>query len=295
MLNNVKIGIIGGDARQSMIGKRLSEYGYEVAVWGVKDFSSGEAVRCVDWKSAVEKSRAVILPFPAFPDGKYIIESNGGAESITLSQIISSMAKDSILFAGRMDDVVIRTAEYHGIKTIDFFDDEILQIKNAVPTAEAAIEIALREMPITLYGARTVVCGYGRIGKILSRLLNSFGAKVYVSARNDADLACIEIDGNHAVRYGDQFLEIIEKTDVLFNTVPTKIIDNDIIEKMSACRLIIDLASKDGGVDFNAASEKGIKSIHALALPGKTAPVSAGEIIAECILNILIKQGVIPA
>ena len=54
--------------------------------------------------------------------------------------------------------------------------------------------------------------------------------------------------------------------------------------------LLIDLASKPGGVAFDAARELGVRTIWALSLPGKTAPISAGEIILETIENCLTEQ-----
>jgi len=44
-------------------------------------------------------------------------------------------------------------------------------------------------------------------------------------------------------------------------------------------------------VDFDAASRLGVKVIWALSLPGKVAPVTSGEIIAETVLNILSERG----
>ena len=54
---------------------------------------------------------------------------------------------------------------------------------HAVPTAEGAIQIAMEELPITLHGAKTLVIGYGRLGKLLSHRLSAMGAKVSVAAR----------------------------------------------------------------------------------------------------------------
>ena len=51
--------------------------------------------------------------------------------------------------------------------------------------------------------------------------------------------------------------------------------------------LLIDLASRPGGVDFNAAAELQIKTIWALSLPGRVAPKSAGQIIKTTILNMI--------
>ena len=50
---------------------------------------------------------------------------------------------------------------------------------------------------------------------------------------------------------------------------------------------IIDLASRPGGVDSDAALRYGIRVIRALSLPGKVAPISAGRILADCVLRQL--------
>ena len=295
MLKNAKIGIIGGDMRQMALCRRLSDNGFEVAAWGIEQGDIGGAVRCADWKSALEKSSAVILPLPSFSGDKYMISSRICKEHVTLSQILYGMPKDAVLLGGKLDSVVKNSASHHNIKVVDFFESEEFQIKNAIPTSEGAIEIAMRELPITIYGSRTLVCGYGRIGKILSLMLNKLGAKVYVSARSDSDLAYIEALGNTAVRYTDNtFYSAAGIADVVFNTVPNKILDKTVIENMSRCKLIVDLASGAGGTDFDSAEKKGITCIHALALPGKVAPVSAGEILGDCILSILLKRGVLP-
>ena len=54
--------------------------------------------------------------------------------------------------------------------------------------------------------------------------------------------------------------------------------------------LLIDLASAPGGVDFKMAKNLGVRAIHALALPGKYSPRSAGEIIESTILTILKEE-----
>jgi len=40
-------------------------------------------------------------------------------------------------------------------------------------------------------------------------------------------------------------------------------------------------------VDFDAAKKLDLKVIHALSLPGKVAPLTAGTIIGDTILNII--------
>lgn len=159
-------------------------------------------------------------------------------------------------------------------------------ITNAVPTAEGAIEIAMSETPITLHGSKCLVTGYGRIGKILAKMLRGIGAKVSVEARKYADLALIEGHSCEAIALGE-LAHHVGEYDIIFNTVPTMLFDREILCKVKKDALIIDLASRPGGVDFDAAAELGVKVIWALSLPGKVAPVSAGAIIKDTIVNVL--------
>jgi len=69
--------------------------------------------------------------------------------------------------------------------------------------------------------------------------------------------------------------------------VPALLFDRRVLSALPAEAVVIDLASKPGGVDFTAAGELGVKTIWALSLPGKVAPISSGETIKDTILNIL--------
>ena len=51
--------------------------------------------------------------------------------------------------------------------------------------------------------------------------------------------------------------------------------------------LIVDLASRPGGTDFDAAARCGHKAIHALSLPAACAPETAGEIVARTVREML--------
>ena len=78
---------------------------------------------------------------------------------------------------------------------------------------------------------------------------------------------------------------------LVFNTVPTMIFGREQLSRFGKDTLFIDLASKPGGIDITSAQELGRKVIWALGLPGKTSPVTAGEIIAETIDNMLTERG----
>jgi len=83
----------------------------------------------------------------------------------------------------------------------------------------------------------------------------------------------------------------LKKADVVFNTVPAKLLNYTALSMLKSGTPVIDLASKPGGVDFEAARTLGTNIVWALSLPGKTAPVTAGEIICSTVLTIMEEYG----
>ena len=295
MYATVKIGILGGDMRQTALARRLSNLGFTVETWGLpREADIGLAKRRDDWQDAMAGCRAVILPLPVSFDGVRVHAPFAGGYELRVSHLLDIFPADTLLIGGKFDFGIVETAKENNIPLLDYFECEELQIKNAVPTAEGALEIALRELPITLLGAKTLVLGYGRIGKTLAAMLKSLNASVTVAARRQEGLAYISVNGFDGVRFGSaEYHRSAEQADVIFNTVPAKVLDAVMIEKLQGRCLIIDLASGKGGVDFATARARGIKAIHALSLPGKVAPDTAGNIICDCVLEFLIREGVV--
>ena len=77
----------------------------------------------------------------------------------------------------------------------------------------------------------------------------------------------------------------------MVNTVPAQVLNRPELEDLMPGCLILDLASKPGGVDLAAAGELGLTVIWALSLPGKVAPVTAGAAIKSTIYNMLRELG----
>ena len=146
-------------------------------------------------------------------------------------------------------------------------------------------------MPITLHDCKALILGFGRIGKILAKMLQGLGVKVFVEARKYSDIAWIKSYGYKPV-YINELGDYLGKMDVIFNTIPHIVLDANMLGKLKNDCLIIDLASKPGGVDFERAKGMGIKVIWALSLPGKVAPITAAKFIKETIYNILEELGV---
>ena len=176
-----------------------------------------------------------------------------------------------------------------GIRVFDYFEREELAVNNAVPTAQGVIKIAMENMKITVHGAQCAVTGYGRTAKVLADMLAALGAHVTVAARKCSDLAWARTGGLNAVNISE-LMKTAPELDLLVNTVPSLVLDCKTLSALRRDCLVIDIASAPYGTDFACARELGLNVIVPGSLPGKTAPKTAGELIADAILNI-IKEG----
>ena len=145
---------------------------------------------------------------------------------------------------------------------------------------------------ITLHGSKCIVLGFGRCGKVLAHLLKGIGADLSVEARSAVDLAYIESYGYKPIPL-NELTDNIGEYDFIFNTIPFLILDERKLKKIKKDCLVIELASKPGGIDFKAAKKLGIKVIDGQSLPGKVAPETAAKIIFDTILNAYGEVGVI--
>ena len=159
----------------------------------------------------------------------------------------------------------------------------------AVPTAEGALQVAMERLPVTLRGAECLVLGYGRIGKLLAHRLQGLGARVTVAARKYGDLAWAEAFGWRALPISG-LSGALGEMQVIFNTVPSLILDRDLLAELTPGCLCVELASRPG-IDLAAAEELGLTAVWARGLPGKTAPVTAAAAIRDTLYHILEERG----
>lgn len=302
MQTNIKLALLGGDARQLSVAKELSVGGFLTELWGIdKAFCySPDIGLCDNWGRVIDGCSALILPLPASADGVRVNCPllNEQAE-IKISKVLDLLPKETLILGGRFSPSVKQMITDKGFRLLDYFLREELQIKNAVPTAEGAIAIAMNELSVTISGASVAILGYGRIGKILAEKLKALNAKVTVAARKLTDLAmaqCLGLDILPII-INDQentLSALSTGYHVIFNTVPSWILSKDIVKVLDPNTLVIDLASAPGGIDITAANLRGIRVVRALSLPGKSSPVTAGKIIAQTIVQILKEEGIAP-
>lgn len=286
-----KFAVVGGDLRQISVANALARKNYAVSAYGFSKTEAfdGKVALPTSLEDCLRGAGTVVLPLPCSSDDK-TVNTVGFEKGIALKELFLLAPSGAAVYGGRISESVRRQAEEAGLSPFDYFACEEVEILNAVPTAEGAVQIAMEETLITLHGAQAMVIGYGRIGKILSRYLRALGAEVTVLARKERDLAWIQANGLKGAHVS-KLASLLERQDVIFNTAPARLVGERELQCMRDDAVFIDLASKPGGVDFEAARMAGKKVIWALSLPGKVAPITAGRIIADTILRMKEQKG----
>lgn len=286
MIKKRKFGIIGGDLRALYLAKSLNKDGNEVRICGTEKLNSRQIFQTDTPDNVINSSDYIILPTPVTRDNKTINAPYSLKELLIDKKFLDSV-KGKIIFGGIIPDILkqidkkVKNKSY----SVEDYYTENFKILNSIPTAEGAIKIALEEKHSTICQSKCLVIGYGKIGKILSKILKNMGAYVTVSARKSTDRAWACAEGYKSVNILET--QEIYDYDFIFNTVPHILLNENILKSLRKDVLIIDLASPPGGVDKEAASKLNIKSIHALAIPGKYFPESAAEIIKSEIYSIM--------
>jgi len=283
-MRRLNIWVLGGDLRQNKLAEALAEDEHSVHTYALGD--AGPGVQREQSLCGVELADCVILPLPV-GDGT-ALNAPLAEETAALSDVFSALRPGQVVCGGMVDSAVQRLAEEYGLTIRDYFAREELAVINAVPTAEGAIQLAMEELPITLWGSRALVVGFGRLGRALAPRLAALGAQVSVSARKYADLAWAETQGFGTERTGE-LAGWLCGYDVIFNTVPHRVLNRAELADLKPGCLVIDLASRPGGVDLSAAGELGVKVVWALSLPGRVAPVTAGRAIQTAVYHILLE------
>ncbi|PWM45051.1 MAG: dipicolinate synthase subunit DpsA [Clostridiales bacterium] len=287
MSNNSAFSVIGGDLRQIRVANGLFKDGFPVRIFGFEKYE-GIKLNIAGEKTlekAITGAKYIILPLPCSTDS-INLNAPFAEKEIKLEKIYKKASPGTVILGGKIPNI---PSFRRDLKIIDYFEREELQILNAIPTAEGAIQTAMEEYPKTIHDSDCLIVGYGRIGKVLASRLAGLGAHVSVSARKYSDLSWISTNGFTPCRT-EGIAEIISGFDIIFNTVPAPVIGEKELTAAKQGALFIDLASKPGGIDFETARTLGVSTVWSLSLPGKVAPITAGDIIKQTILNIISQE-----
>lgn len=276
--------VLGGDMRQVHLARLLQADGWTVRTWGLE---KGGGIAPVPLHQALEPT-LVILPLPVSRDGTLYLPLTDTA--LQADTLWPRLRGDQLLLGGMTGSLGQRLWLEHGLTLLDYYQREEVQLLNAVPTAEGAIQRAMEATDTTVQGAACLITGYGRVGQALARRLQALGAAVTVAARSHGDLARARADGLQALPYSELAGHMAAFA-VIFNTVPAQVLDASLLAETPPECALLELASPPGGIHREAAEKLKRRVIDAPGLPGRTAPRTAAEIIQRSIYHILEERG----
>lgn len=285
------ISIIGGDLRIVKLAELLAKDNFKIKTYAIEEAEELNKIQniknCNTLDETIENTEIVIGPIP-LSSNNIQINTPFSKKVITLEELAKKI-KNKKFIAGNIKKEFYEYSQNNNSEIIDLLKKEELTILNTISTAEGAIQIAMEETIKTIHSSNILILGFGRVGKTLANILKGIGANVYCEARKNEDLAWIKTYGYEPIDLNN-LNENLNKFDIIMNTIPALVLKEKEINCLKKDCLLIDLASSPGGIDIKAAKEKGIKTIWALALPGKVAPLTSAEFIRDTIYNILEKN-----
>ncbi len=262
----MNVCVMGGDLRNFFLAKLLSKEKHEVKVYGFEKIENFK--ECETYENMLSSSEIVVLPIP-FTKDKKTINMPLSNRNIRIQELVYYLENKTI-FAGNIPEDIQEILKEKQNEVIDFMQKEEFAVLNAIPTAEAIIEIILKNTNKILQGSHCLILGFGRIGKVLAHKLQGLSVDVTCMITN-------EIEKAWAVAYGYEITTIqklqnyyakIKQYDIIINTIP-KIIFKEELKEIKKETLVIDLASKPYGIDRKIVEEENINFIEALGLPRK--------------------------
>lgn len=288
MLTGMQIAVIGGDARQLEIVRKLTELDAKLSLVGFEQLDHAFTGAVKEKIDEVDFSNidSIILPVPGTNlEGQ--VETIFSNEKVCLvEEMLLKTPPHCSVYSGITNSYLSGITKKANRRLVQLFERDDVAIYNSIPTVEGTIMMAIQHTDFTIHGSNIVVLGLGRVGMSVARTFSALGASVKVGARKSEHIARITEMGLTPFQL-NELDQNVRDVDICINTIPHHIVSASVISKMPAHTLIIDLASKPGGTDFRYAEKRGIKALLAPGLPGIVAPKTAGQILANVLSQLL--------
>lgn len=319
MYQTYDFAIVGGDKRQVYMAKNLLANGYSVITYGLNlsdaDISDidipatnnsdmsifGTSLDCSNvvgltaadltaksLADAIDSSKVILTPIPLSKDKKNILSVTKEVD-LTISNLMDLLQEGHTLYGGCLSKELMDHCDNLGIYYEDFMEQEEVTLFNTIATAEGTLAEAIINSTTNLHGSSCLILGFGRCAKTLADKLKNLCDSVTISARSDLALAEANTFSFKVLPL-DRLEEQISDYQFIFNTIPTLILTDNLLESTRKDVLIIDIASAPGGVDFSAAERLGRKAKLCLGLPGRYAPEASAAYLTSYLLTSLGKK-----
>jgi dipicolinate synthase subunit A len=273
----LRIAVVAGDEREQEIARLAAAQGAQVRAFGFPWPPDGidGVTAAASATEALAGADYALFPIPGIAaDGSLFAPEHPDPIVVTEADL-GGMAAGAAIILGIADERLRAAAAPHGIEFDEYEHDKELMMLRAPAIVEGALRAAVEHTDVTIHAADVVVVGFGSIGGLLAGTLRALGANVTVAARNPLQRA-------EAYAIGASPLPLAELADeagrfqMLFSAVPAPVVGREVLERLPARSLVMDLAAPPGGVDLELARALGHRAVWARGL-GRRAPVTVGQ------------------
>lgn len=277
-----RFAVVGGDLRQWYLADILAAKGHRVLTYELcRDGQIQNVKRVSSLKEIASEADVFVYPIPFLGQNQM-----SGTEIGKRKEVLSDLRKGQIFFAGCVPKPIVQELTKKGVRVCDLMEEKSLSVKNSAATAEGMIAEALIRSPKNLRDSRCLVLGYGICGRTLASYLSGIRCEMRVLEKSPEACSCAKADGMYVLEK-DDFLRELERTDIIFNTIPEMILGSKQLACVKKGAWILDIASGAGGVDYAGAQKLGVQAVRLPGLPGKYAPYTSAQIIADTIFQKL--------
>ena len=273
---SLRIAVVAGDERDPEIARLAAETGAAVCAFGIPwpDGGIPGVKRASSAAEAVDGANYILFPIP-LGVGSVLYAPHEAEPIVADEALFSKAAPEAWAFCGRVRPEIQAAADAAGVLIHEYDPDRELMLLRGPAIVEGALQRAIAATDVTISDAEVVVVGFGNIGALLARTLRALGARVHVAARNPVQRAAAYADGLLPLPL-DGLAELAPSLDMVFSTVPARVVDRPILERLPKGALVLDIAPPPEHADLEAAEELGHRAVWARGL-GRRAPITVGR------------------
>jgi dipicolinate synthase subunit A len=267
--------VLGGDERDPVIAGLAAETGATVRAYGIAwpDEGIPGVLRAGSAAEAVEGAHFIFFPIP-IGIGLQLYAPHFDSSIVADEELLALAAPNAYIFCGRVTPEINEAAEAASVFVHEYDPDRELMLLRTPAIVEGALQLAIENTDVTINHAEVVVVGFGNIGQVLARTLRALGARVHVAARNPVQRAGAYADGLTPLSL-DELPELAASLDMVFSTVPARVVDREVLERLPRGALVLDIAPPPDHADLELAEQLGHRAVWARGL-GKRAPTTVG-------------------
>lgn len=276
-----RILVAGGDERARRLALLLESEGYEVSTIGL---ISGDEKNADGYIAHV-----VLFPYPFSVKMGSVPTLTG----LTLhpEDVLKTVPDDALIIAGDGLDAYVYAANAAGKRLVfkQYQQSESFLEANADLSAEASVAEAMKPLPVALFDMTALVIGYGFFGRAIAKRMQALGSTVWVAARREQQRLIALSDGMYATDIKG-IASIAPGIQMVLNTVPSPVIDDDTLRCFSSDTCLLELASAPYGFDRDAAKRLGLHCEVLPALPARYAPQTAAKALKKIVIQLLSEE-----